>query len=289
MKNSWGKRIGMLNRLSRVFGGDGRSLIIAADHRQRGIQEGMENFHDFSSRILSTLRYADALITTKEPMGHLITSSPDPACGKGLLLSLNRTGLAGSVFELDDRLVTHPETAVRWGLDGVKFLLRIDPGRSETSSQLEICGEICDTCERWDLPLIIEPLYCTYRNGRLCIETDADKVRYAAIIASDFRVPALKIPYPSGQSRSVRRKSFRDIIESVNSRVLVLGGKRTALKALLARAEDSITEGGSGLAIGRNVLLDDNPHLIACALRHIVHEDEDAETALKKAKKEIQV
>jgi class I fructose-bisphosphate aldolase len=133
---------------------------------------------------------------------------------------------------------------------------------------------------------MLEPFYCRSQEGRLTIDLAPDKIRYAAIIAADFSVPLLKIPFPDGPSRSVRRKSFRDIVESVSSKVLVLGGKKGTTRELLTRAEDSMREGACGLVIGRNVLLDQNPGLVADALRRIVHEDESAEAALRNATSE---
>jgi len=276
----------MVNRLARIFGKDGRSLMIAADHRQRGVQNGLEDFGRLSSNLISVLRFADALVATKEPLRQLMASHPRDLSERGLLLSLNRTGLSGSAFEWDDRLVARPETAVRWGLDGAKLLLRIDPTRPETSHQLEMCGEICDICERWDLPLVLEPLYCTQVRGRLKVDLHPDRIRYAAVVAADFSVPALKIPYPDGPSRSSRRRSFRDIVQSVNARVLVLGGGKAPIKAFLERSRDAISDGASGLVIGRNVLLDRNPALVACALQRIVHKEEDADKALANASRE---
>ncbi len=183
--------------------------------------------------------------------------------------------------------MTSPETGLRWDVDCVKLMLRIDPHKPETSSQLEICGKICEECERWDLPLMLEPFYCTSVDGRMKIDVSAEKIRYVSIIASDFSVPVLKIPYPEGPTRLAKRKSFRDIVQSVNSKVLILGGRKGALTELLEKAEDSIAEGASGLVIGRNVVLDENPAFVACALSHIVHKEEDAETALKEAQEEV--
>ncbi len=284
---SWNHRKGMVRRLSRIFAPDGRGLIIAADHRQRGIQEGMENFGDFADRILSVIPYSDALVTTKEPLAHLITHHPAVTAGTGLLLSLNRTGLSGSSFELDDRPVVGPKTAVKWGLEGAKLLLRINPSREETNSQLSMCRNVCDECDRLDLPLIIEPLYCAPQGGSLKVDDSPQRIRYSAIIAADFGVPALKIPYPSGPDKKARQESFRDILGSVNSRVFVLGGRKSSLESFLAKVHEAIQAGASGLVIGRNVLLDDNPPLVACALRNIVHRDQDPKTALKGARSEV--
>jgi len=239
------------------------------------------------SRIRIAMKNADALVTTKEPMATLVTEFPDIR-RRGLLLSLNRTGLGGSVFEMDDRLVASPDLASRWGLDGAKFLLRIAPGSVETATQLEACGSICEECDDLDLPLIIEPLYCTPTKGGLVIDSSPEKIRYSAIIANDFCIPAIKIPYPEGTTRSKRRKDFGDIVGSVDSKVLILGGKKISTQDLLVQAEDSIKAGGSGVVIGRNILLHENPALVTLALRKIIHDEQNAETALRSAREVLE-
>jgi DhnA family fructose-bisphosphate aldolase class Ia len=278
------RRTGMIRRLSRIFRDDGRTLMIAADHRQRGIQAGIQNFGNLTSVLLDALGHADALVTTKEPMAHLIAHHGSLLRGRGLLLSLNRTGLAGSSFELDDRLVARPATALRWGLDGAKHLLRIDPERPETSDQLELCGRVCEECERLEMPMVLEPLYCSSGKTGLRLETAPDKVRYATIIANDFSVSALKIPYPDSGSRSGDRKAFRDIVDSASAPVLVLGGAQVAAEDLLLRAEDAMGEGASGMVVGRNVLLDPHPGAMACALKFVIHEEMDGERAIREAR-----
>jgi putative autoinducer-2 (AI-2) aldolase len=282
MEGSWAKRIGMIRRLSRVYR-DGKSLILAADHRQRGIQEGLEDFARLSSNLLSSLRYADALMATKEPIAHLI--SKHDLGSKGLLLSLNRTGLAGTPYEMDDREVASPELAARWGLDGAKLLLRIDPEDPLTSDQLERCGRICERCEELELPLILEPLYCRKTAEALKVQRSSDEIRKAAIIANDFSVPAIKIPYPEASTKAIARQAFRDLLNSVSCEVLVLGGRKGALKNLLEVASDAMGEGASGLVIGRNVLQHQNPSFATAALGLVVHEGLGAEIALKQAAK----
>jgi DhnA family fructose-bisphosphate aldolase class Ia len=281
------QRPGMIRRLSRIFQDDGRTLMIAADHRQRGIQAGIEDFRNFTSVLMQALMHADALVATKEPIAYLIVHQGTALGGRGLLLSLNRTGLAGSSFELDDRPVAAPATAHRWGLDGAKHLLRIDPERPETNDQLELCGRVCEACERLDLPLVLEPLYCSTGKAGLRLETAPDKIRYATIIANDFAVSALKIPYPDSGSRSGDRKAFRDIVNSVSAPVLVLGGRQVGVEDLLLRAEDAMVEGASGMVVGRNVLLDPDPGTISCALKFVIHEEMDGERAIREARKEV--
>ena len=45
--------------------------------------------------------------------------------------------------------------------------------------------------------------------------------------------------------------------------------------------------GAKGLVIGRNVLLDSQPELVACALSRIIHHEEDSDAALRGAEEEV--
>ncbi len=285
-QNPWETKVGAKIRLGRIFRTDSRTVILAADHRQRGIQEGMRNTDELSRKVSSAMRYADALLSTKDPL-RLLLLQDQQLIRKGIILSLNRTGLAGSVFETDDRMVLSPQHSLVLGADAVKLLVRIDPDSPQTSSQLEMCGRIAEECDKLQLPLIVEPLYCKRTSSGLVVDTSPDKILYASIIAADFSVAAIKVPYPSGRSRQQARRSFSDVVSSVSCPVLVLGGGKTDLKSLLERTEDSMNAGAKGLVIGRNVLLDSQPELVACALSRIVHHEEDSDAALRGAEEEV--
>ena len=55
--------------------------------------------------------------------------------------SMNRGGLPGAAFEMDDRFTGYSAAAIAAaGLDGGKMLLRIDPDDPATASDLEACS-----------------------------------------------------------------------------------------------------------------------------------------------------
>ena len=284
--NLWETKIGAKIRLSRIFARDSKTVILAADHRQRGLQDGMRDLAELSRKVSLAMTYADALLSTKDPLRFLLVENEDLA-RKGIILSLNRTGLAGSVFETDDRCVVSPQHSLRLGADGVKLLLRISPDSRDTSSQLELCGRISEECDKLQIPLILEPLYSRKTSSGLTVDTSPDKIMYASIIAADFSVSAIKIPYPSAESRSRAKKSLSDVVSSTSCPILVLGGGRTDLDTVLQRAEDSMDVGARGVVVGRNIILNNRPDLVACTLRRIVHLGEDAETALRQAEAEV--
>lgn len=274
--------IGLTNRMSKIFARDGKAMVLAIDHRQRGIQEGIDNFNNLVSLIERISPYIDAIMTTKEPLAQLIINGN--LRNKGLVLSLNRTGLAGTSFEMDDRLVCTVETALRWGLDGVKLLIKFNKKDSYTNEQLSLLSSVVEECEKWSMPLMVEPLYMNIEDGKLTMDRSYEAIKWVSIITNDFKVPILKIPYVKSNSRKEGIELFKKIVDSVNAKVLLLGGpKRENPIEVLQDFEDGVKAGADGFVVGRNVFLSEKPEVMALAMKLILHEGYSAENAYKEA------
>jgi len=278
--------VGITNRMSRIFAEDGRSMVLAIDHRQRGIQDGIDDFKKLISLIERISPYIDAIMTTKEPLAQLIANNS--LRGKGLVLSLNRTGLANTVFEMDDRLVTSVETALRWGLDGVKLLIKFSRDNSLANEQLTLLSSIVEECEKWSLPLMVEPLYMNLVGGNLVMERSYEVIKWVSIITNDFHIPILKVPYVQANTREEGISQFKRIVDSVNAKVLLLGGPRRDNSIdILKDFEDGVKSGASGFVVGRNVFLSKEPEVMALAMKLILHNDYTAESAYEEAKNSV--
>ena len=108
---------------------DGRAglpaLVLAADHRARGVMT-IERNADYLAALREALPHCDGILATVQPLTELARTGairPD----QRTYLSLNRTGLAGTAFELDDRLVASVARAAADGWTGIKLMTRIDP------------------------------------------------------------------------------------------------------------------------------------------------------------------
>ncbi len=65
---------------------------------------------------------------------------------KVVIGSMNRGGLAGTVFEMDDRFTGYDAAAIaHMGFDGGKMLLRIDPENPATVATIEACARASPT------------------------------------------------------------------------------------------------------------------------------------------------
>ena len=87
------------------------ALILAADHRARAVLT-TENWSEFFGALAHALPSCDGILATAQPLSGLAAAGHLTALHR-TYLSINRTGLAGSAFELDDRLVASvPRAAV---------------------------------------------------------------------------------------------------------------------------------------------------------------------------------
>lgn len=191
---------------------DERLFIVAADHTARGMLGVPGDPYAMADR----RRTLEALVTALEHPGvDGVLGSADILEDLALLEvldnklafgTMNRGGIKGAVWELDDRMTAYSATTIDAnGLDGGKVLLRIaddDPGTART---LEACARAVDECAALDLPIMVEPL--PYRrdpgSGRAVPVDDEDALLRAVAVGAGLggtstrtwlKVPAAKDP-----------------------------------------------------------------------------------------------
>jgi DhnA family fructose-bisphosphate aldolase class Ia len=246
--------------------GDGNLLVLAADHRPRGVAT-IERYDDYLGAVRAAVAHCDGILATAQPLGDL-------AAGGGLrpgqrtYLSLNRTGLAGSAFELDDRLVATVDRAAADGWTGVKLMTRIAPDDPAGAAAVELLGRVLEEARAAGLEALIEPV--VWRAGRM--SHVPDDVVLGAVVAHDLGAPRLKVPVPDGPPGAGRAEAVRRVVDSVGVPVLFLGGpRRPDGEPVEDLARDVMAGGGAGLAVGRVVIEDPDPGGVAGRLAGIVH------------------
>jgi len=144
---------------------DGRVCIIAADHPARAALKvgsdpnAMANRRDLLERLLTALAQpgVDGVLAAPDVMEDLLLlGALDHRIAIG---SMNRGGLAGAAWELDDRFTAYDPPAIeRSCLDGGKMLLRLalnDPG---TLATIESSARAVDGLAARRLFAMVEPL-----------------------------------------------------------------------------------------------------------------------------------
>jgi len=243
------------------------ALILAADHRARGVVT-IENYERYLEIIRSVTPICDGILASTQPLGDVIASG-SLAPGTKTYLSLNRTGLAGSAFELDDRLVASVASAARAGLSGVKQMVRIDHSDPLTAGALELLGRVLEEGQAAGLEVMVEAL--VWRDGR--IARDTDSVVLAAVIAHDMGAPLLKLATPDAEPGDARVDAVARVVRSVGAPVLFLGGPRRqgGRDGVLDEVRDVMAGGAAGMAMGRAVIEDPDPKEMALQVSAVVH------------------
>jgi DhnA family fructose-bisphosphate aldolase class Ia len=252
------------------------SLILAADHRARGVMT-VERYADYVTALEVALPHCDGILASAQPLGDLATSGALTPRHR-TYLSLNRTGLAGSVFELDDRLVATVERAAADGWTGVKHMTRIDRSDPAGAGALELLGQVLESARAAGLDALVESV--VWRDGTMA--RDPDSVVFAAVVAHDMGAPVLKVPVPDVPAGEPRTSAVARVVASVGVPVLFLGGPRRgtqdgrrseedARQVVLGEVRDVMAGGGAGMAIGRTLYQDPDPAGMAQRMAAAVH------------------
>jgi hypothetical protein len=247
-------------------------LIIAADHTARGVL----SVGDDTMAMRSRFDLIDRLITALAIPGvHGVLGSPDiiddllilgALDNKVVFGSMNRGGLPGSVFEMDDRFTGYSAKSVAAaGLDGGKMLLRINPDDFGTAKTLSACACAVSQLAEAQLIAMVEPFMHQRVNGSaqniLTTEAVIRSMAIASALGSTSAFTWLKVPVVD---------RMEEVAEASTLPIVLLGGERSDRPdAMFQRWEDALKLPGiKGLAVGRNLLY---PH------------DDDVESAVKTA------
>ena len=248
-------------------------LLLAADHRARGIIT-IERYADYTSSVRAALEHCDGILASAQPLRDLAESGA--LGGRRTYLSVNRSGLAGSGFELDDRLVATVGQAAVDGWTGVKHMTRIDLTDERTAAALELLGRVLEESRAAGLEAVVESV--PWRNGRMLIDTDS--VVMAAVLALDLGAPVLKVPLPDVRPGNARRQAVARVVAAVGVPVLFLGGPRRSApdepdgavrQRALELVADVMAGGGAGMALGRLLYQDPDPATMARLVAEAVH------------------
>jgi DhnA family fructose-bisphosphate aldolase class Ia len=243
------------------------ALILAADHRARAVLT-TENWAEFFGALTQALPSCDGILATAQPLTGLAEAGHLTAQHRSYL-SINRTGLAGSAFELDDRLVASVPRAASDGWSGVKHMTRIDMDDPITASALELLGQVLEQSRQSGLEALIEPL--VWHRGR--VRRDTDAIVMASVVAHDMGAPVIKVPVPAVAPGAERQRAVARVVASVSVPVLFLGGPVTAAgrEHVLDEVRDVMEGGGAGMAMGRTIYQDRDPAEAAGLVRALVH------------------
>ncbi|MFJ4982598.1 deoxyribose-phosphate aldolase [Streptomyces sp. NPDC088732] len=174
-----------------LIGDSGRLMIVAADHPARGAlavgdhEFAMANRMDLLERLCTALSRpgVDGVLGTADVLEDLLLLGALE--GKVVMGSMNRGGLAGASFELDDRFTGHrAQDIARLGFDAGKLLLRIAYEDSGSLATMVSTARAIDDMAERGLPVFVEPFMSRRTDGRVRNDLSAGAVTKSIAIAS---------------------------------------------------------------------------------------------------------
>ncbi|WP_432012945.1 Cgl0159 family (beta/alpha)8-fold protein [Streptomyces cucumeris] len=174
-----------------LIGDSGRLMIVAADHPARGAlavgdrRLAMANRFELLERLCTALSRpgVDGVLATADILEDLLLLGA--LDGKVVMGSMNRGGLAGATFELDDRFTGHrPEDLTRLRFDAGKLLLRIDYADAGSLTTMTSTARAIDAMAAHRLPVFVEPFISRRIDGRVRNDLSAEAVTRSIAIAS---------------------------------------------------------------------------------------------------------
>ncbi|MER7836532.1 deoxyribose-phosphate aldolase [Streptomyces sp. NPDC096040] len=241
---------------------DGRLMIVAADHPARGAlgvggdKLAMANRAELLERLCLALSRpgVDGVLATADILDDLLLLGV--LDGKVVMGSMNRGGLQGARFELDDRFTGHrAEDIQRLGFDAGKLLLRIDYDDPGSLTTLESTARAIDDMAARRLPVFVEPFISRRTpEGKVSNDLSAEAVTRSIAIASGLGGTSaytwLKLPVTDNPD------DMAQVMETSSLPAVLLGGEvgddqdgayekwRSALQLPTVR----------GLVVGRSLL-----------------------------------
>jgi len=285
-------------RREHIAGKDGKLTVLAADHPARRIIKSgddlliMGDRLSYLGRLLRVIMSPefDGIMGTPDVIedlfivNHLVkegggTSFLDE---KVMLGCMNRGGLSGVAFEMDDRFTAFTVESIKeLGLDGSKIMFRLDVNSPDSGKTIMYCAEAVNECDKMGVACFMEPLPVEKTEEGYKIQKNVEDMVKIVGIASALGGTSmntwLKIPYCD---------HYEIVARATTCPMLMLGGSSKG------DPTPTITEFSKGMKagktirgalVGRNVHHPgkDDPRAVALAINSIVHQGFSVDQAVE--------
>ncbi len=281
---------------------DGKLVLVALDHPARGVTRirrdelAMADRHQLLARVRRVLSdpELDGVVATADVLEELLIlnylerkrTGKEFLNDRVLVGSMNRGGLAGTAFEMEDTFTAiGAERLSELRCDGGKMLFRLDPDEPACGRTILACATALNALRRHRLAAFLEPLGVARQGESYQAVKDASTLARQCGIAAGLGDSSahvwLKVPYC---------EDFARVCVATTLPILLLGGpaRETSMETLQDFAAGfAAGPRVRGAIIGRNLLFpanDEDPLPVCRALTAMVHRGatlQDASRLLK--------
>lgn len=245
---------GKTRRARRIFGPDGRTVLVAVDHAAyMGAGPPLDSLPAIAAG------GPDGILAT----WHIARAQADTFAEAGLVLRVDggTSDLGGMGADDVSDVLYRAEQAVAIGADAVVILAF--PGAPDEDRSLKRLARLCAECELLGLPVMAEMIPGGWARA---IDWTTDTVCSAARIGVELGADIIKTTCPGPT------EEFAAVVEACPAPVVALGGpKAKSEDDVVALARGVVEAGAAGVAFGRNVWGSADPQAMVGRLREAVH------------------
>src|SRR3984957_10439115 len=269
-------------RLNRLFNTKSRRCFdVAVDHgffNEASFLPGIENLEKAVATLVEAAPDAIQLTVGQAPLLQAFPGRHKPS----LVLRTDVANVYGKELARAgfSRMIKAPvEQALRLDATCVVVNLFRIPNQPEVTDQcIQNILEIKPECEKYGMPLMIEPLVFqpNQKAGGYMVDGDLDKILPLVRQAVELGADIIKADPTDDVS------AYNKVVQIAGKiPVLVRGGGKAPDKEILERTEKLIQQGPPGIVYGRNIIQPPDPAGMTRALMAIVHDGATAKTAAK--------
>jgi DhnA family fructose-bisphosphate aldolase class Ia len=267
-------------RLNRLFGSSGNCFDVAIDHGAFNEGSFLGGIEDLGQAVRTIVEANPDAVQLSLGQAELLQAIP----GKNKPALVMRTDIANIYGKelpkkLFSRMIEEPvEQALQMDAACVVVNLLLLPDQPELHQAcVENIAKLKPACERYGMPLMVEPLVMqdNAKAGGYMVDGDLKKILPLVRQAAELGADLIKADPCDDVSE------YHKVIEVARKPVLVRGGSKAPEKEIFERTAELMKQGARGIVYGRNVIQHPKPRQMTRALMAIVHEKADAVQAMK--------
>ncbi len=136
-------------------------------------------------------------------------------------------------------------------------------------------SKIRNDCEKYAMPLMIEPLVMLPNDVRGGYQVDGDLEKIVTLVrmARELGADIIKA------DPTEHAEDYHKVIEAARCPVLVRGGGKEDLQQVFSKAHAILEQGAMGMVYGRNIYQHANPKKVVAAFNAMIHDGASVEQA----------
>jgi DhnA family fructose-bisphosphate aldolase class Ia len=260
-------------RLNRMFGASGKCLDVAVDHGVFNEGSFLDGLQDMEQVIASLVEAGPDAIQMNYGQADLLQNIP----GRHKPALVMRTDVGNPYNPATHKVMFNVLAcqddpvlpAIRMDAACVVANLLLLPGEPDLHRQtIENIARLRTFCDRYAMPLMVEPLVMKGNDARGGYQTDGNKalivplVRQARELGADV-IKADPTDHPA---------DYHEVVEAARCPVLVRGGGKEPVETVFQKAYAYLRQGAHGLVYGRNIYQHPNPARIVKAFLGMIHD-----------------